>query len=123
VVRRNALDPFGQEIAGRRMADVAQTKDADHPLALVDHRQPADLERLHVPYRLGEVVVLPAAMDARGHLRHRCLGSEAEFTCLTSVRLSSADLSLTAPDAIDLSYGSLLIRSLRQRRPTFVEGP
>ncbi len=61
------------------MAEVAQTKDADHPLALVDHRQPADLERLHVPYRLGEVVVLPAAMDARGHhiARRRAAGIEA----------------------------------------------
>jgi hypothetical protein len=49
------------------MADVAQTKDADHPLALVDHGQPADLERLHVPYRFGEVVVIPAAMDTWGH--------------------------------------------------------
>ena len=41
VMGRNALDAFGQQIAGRRMADVAQTEDADHPLALVDHRQPA----------------------------------------------------------------------------------
>src|SRR6266700_3707802 len=64
---RNALDAFGQQITGRRMADVAQADDADHSLALVDHRQPADLERLHVPHRLGEVVVLPAAMDALGH--------------------------------------------------------
>jgi hypothetical protein len=34
-----------------------QTEDADHPLALVDHWQPADLQCLHVPHRLGEVVV------------------------------------------------------------------
>ena len=33
VMGRNALDAFGQQIAGRRMADVAQTEDADHPLA------------------------------------------------------------------------------------------
>src|SRR5262245_1805295 len=78
VVRRNILGPFGQQIAGRRMAEVAQTKDADHPLALVDHGQPADLERLHVPYRLAEVVVIPAAMDARGHhiARRRAAGIE-----------------------------------------------
>ena len=44
VMGRNALDAFGQQITGRRMADIAQTEDADHPLALVDHRQPADLE-------------------------------------------------------------------------------
>src|ERR1700716_1605133 len=66
---RNALDAFGQQITGRRMADVAQTEDADHPLALVDYDywQPADLQCLHVPHRLGEVIVLPAAMDAWGH--------------------------------------------------------
>jgi hypothetical protein len=49
------------------VADVGQTEDADHPLALVDHWQPADLQCLHVPHRLGEVIVLPAAMDAWGH--------------------------------------------------------
>src|SRR6185437_14986230 len=63
----NALDAFGYQIAGHRVADVAQTEDTDHPLALVDHRQPADLQLFHVPYRLGEVIVLPAAMDALGH--------------------------------------------------------
>ena len=36
VVGRNALDDFGQQITRRRMADVAQTEDADHPLALVE---------------------------------------------------------------------------------------
>src|SRR5258708_29130470 len=51
VMGRNALDAFGQQITGRRMADVAQTEDADHPLALVDHWQPADLQCLHVPHR------------------------------------------------------------------------
>ncbi len=44
------------------MADVAQAEDADHPLALVDYRQPADLERLHMPHCLGEVIVM---MNAR----------------------------------------------------------
>jgi hypothetical protein len=42
---------------------VAQTKNADHPLAFVDHRQSADLQLLHVPHCLGEVIVIPAAMD------------------------------------------------------------
>jgi hypothetical protein len=46
------------------MADVAHTEDADHPPAFVDHRQPADLQLLHMAHRLGEVIVLPAAMDA-----------------------------------------------------------
>ena len=41
VMGRNALDALGQQITGCRMADVTQTDDADHPLALVDHRQPA----------------------------------------------------------------------------------
>src|SRR6185436_1016889 len=49
------------------MADVAQADHADHPPALVDHRQPADLQRLHVMHRLGKVIILPAAMDAVGH--------------------------------------------------------
>ena len=76
---RNALDAFGQQITGRRMADIAQTEDADHPLALVDHRQPADLQRLHMPHRLGEVIVLSAAMDTWGHhlARRRAAGIEA----------------------------------------------
>jgi len=43
VMGRNALDALGQQITGRRMADVTQTDDADHPLALVHHRQPAEL--------------------------------------------------------------------------------
>ena len=61
------------------MADIAQTQDADHPLALVDHRQPADLQRLHMPHRLGEVIVLSAAMDTWGHhlARRRAAGIEA----------------------------------------------
>src|SRR6266404_3016735 len=64
---RNALDALGQQITGRRMADVTQTDDADHPLALVDHWQPAELQLLHVMHRLCEIIVLPAAMDAFGH--------------------------------------------------------
>jgi hypothetical protein len=52
VMGRNALDALGQQITGRRMADVTQTDDADHPLALVDHWQPAELQLLHVMHRL-----------------------------------------------------------------------
>src|SRR6266487_3646649 len=62
VVRRYDLDPLGQQIAGRRLAHVPQAEDADHTLALVDHWQAAHLELLHVPNRLGEIVVVPAAM-------------------------------------------------------------
>src|ERR1700682_6631765 len=79
VMGRNALNAFGQQITGRRMADVAQTEDADHPLALVDHWQPADLQCLHVPHRLGEVIVLPAAMDAWGH--HIACRRAASISC------------------------------------------
>jgi hypothetical protein len=64
VMSRDALDAFGQQLVGRRMADVAQREHSDQPLAVVDHRQPTDFQRLHVPHRLGKVVVLPAAMDA-----------------------------------------------------------
>ena len=79
VVGRNALDDFGQQITRRRMADVAETEDADHPLALVDHWQPADLQLFHVPHRLGEVIVFSAAMDAWGHhvARRRAASIEA----------------------------------------------
>ena len=78
VMGRNALYAFGQQITRYPFADIAQTEDANHPLALVNHRQPADLQRLHVPHRLGEVVILAAAMDARGHYiaRRRTTGIE-----------------------------------------------
>ena len=56
------------------MADVTQADHADHAFALVDHRQPADLQRLHVMHRLGKVIVLPTAMDAFGH-HVACLGA------------------------------------------------
>ena len=49
------------------MADIAQTENADHPLALVHHRQSADLELFHVPHGFGKVIVLPAAMNTGGH--------------------------------------------------------
>src|SRR5438105_14168180 len=67
VVGRNALHAPGQQITVRGMADVTQTDDADHPLALVDHRQPAELQLLHVMHRLCEVIIVPATMDAFGH--------------------------------------------------------
>src|SRR5262249_56036925 len=56
-----------------------QTEDADHAFALVDHRQPAHLQFLHVPHCLGEIIVIPAAMNARSHhiARHRAAGVEA----------------------------------------------
>ena len=64
---RNTLDAFHQQIGGRRVTDIAKTEDADHPFALVDHRQPADPQLVHVPYRLGKVIVITATMDFRGH--------------------------------------------------------
>src|SRR5262245_3084789 len=67
VMGRYAFDVFGQQTIWRNAADVAKTKDADHPLALVDHRQPADFQFLHVPHRLVEVIILPTAMDAGSH--------------------------------------------------------
>jgi hypothetical protein len=79
VMGRNAPDALGQQIiTGRRMADVTQTDDADHPLALVHHRQPAELQLLHVMHRLCEVIVLPATMDAFSHhiARHRVASIE-----------------------------------------------
>src|SRR3984893_10454080 len=60
------------------MADIAQTEDTNHPLALIDHRQSADLQLLHVLHGLGEVVVITAAMDAWCHhiTRRRAVGIE-----------------------------------------------
>src|SRR5262245_1330155 len=78
MMRGYDLDPLGQHFDGRRMAHVSQAEDADHPLALIDHGQAAHLELLHVADRLGEIVVLPAAMDAGGHdiARGRIAGIE-----------------------------------------------
>src|ERR671937_694119 len=57
----------GKKLDVRRIADVTQTKDAYHPSALVDHRQPAHLQVLHVPHCFDEVIVISAAMDAWSH--------------------------------------------------------
>ncbi len=54
----------------------------DHPLALVDHRQPVELQLLHVMHRLCEVIVLPAAMDAFGHPTSR-------YHCAASIEVSA----------------------------------
>src|SRR6266404_3130768 len=64
---RNAFDAFGNQITGRRTTDIAKGKHSDHPLVLVDHRQSTDLQGLHVPHCLAEIIVLPAAMNARSH--------------------------------------------------------
>lgn len=81
MVGRHALNTFGHQIIGRSVTEVAQTEDANHPHTLVDHRQPTDLELLHVTYRLGEISVLSAAMNACGHhiARRRAAGIEAVF--------------------------------------------
>jgi hypothetical protein len=71
-MRCNTFHAFGEQVAGGPVADVAKTEYPDHPLAFVDHRQSADLQRLHVPYRLGEVIVIAAAMDAWCHHFARC---------------------------------------------------
>jgi hypothetical protein len=62
---RNALNPFQQEITRRRIADITQTENANHPLALVDHRQSANLQLLHVTHA-GISYALTDAMD-EGH--------------------------------------------------------
>jgi hypothetical protein len=61
------------------MAEVAQTQNADHPFALIDHRQSAHLKLLHVPHCFSEVIIIPTAMDARRHhiARRRAAGLEA----------------------------------------------
>ena len=67
VMGGNALDALRDQIAGRRSTDIAKRKHADHPLVLVDHWQSTDLQSLHVPHCLAEIIVLPAAMNARSH--------------------------------------------------------
>jgi hypothetical protein len=42
---------------------VVATEDANHPLVLVNHWRPAHLQFLHMLRRLGEVIVLSAAMN------------------------------------------------------------
>src|SRR5262249_46922830 len=49
------------------MTEITQTEDANHPLTFVDYRQPADLQLLHVPNSFGEIIILPAAMNAWRH--------------------------------------------------------
>ena len=51
VMVRYALHASRNEISGGKMADVTQAVHADPPPALVDNRQPADLQRLHVMHR------------------------------------------------------------------------
>ena len=72
----DALDVLRQQIVWREVADIAQRKHPDHPLAFIDHRQSADFKRLHVPHRLGEIVILAAAMDAWRHHVSRGRGIE-----------------------------------------------
>src|SRR5215471_17188434 len=67
MVGRNALNARGEKISGCRMADIAKAKHADHAFALVDDGQPANLQLLHMPHRLGEIVLVTAAMDFGGH--------------------------------------------------------
>jgi hypothetical protein len=67
VMRCNAFHAFGEQVAGGPLAAVATAEDPDHPLAFVDHGQSADLQRLLVPYRLGEVILIAATMDAWCH--------------------------------------------------------
>ena len=71
---RNTLDAFGQKTGGCRTADVAEAEHTDHPLALIDHGQPSDLEDVNryvgsipgMPEAVGRQAVLTAeAIQAR----------------------------------------------------------
>src|SRR5262245_58941908 len=66
-MRRHALDILRGELDGGGLADIAETDHAYHPLALVDDRQPADLQGLHMVDRFREFIVVTAAVDALGH--------------------------------------------------------
>src|SRR5262249_15846964 len=74
---RNTLHACHQQIGGRRVTDIAKTEDADHPFALVDHRQPADPHLFPLPYPLAHLILLTATMDFRGH--HVTRGSAARI--------------------------------------------
>src|ERR1700751_5222328 len=64
VMRRNAPDTLRHKLGAGGLADIAEADHANHALALVDDWEPADMQLLHVMHRLGEIVVLAAAMDA-----------------------------------------------------------
>ena len=73
VMGRYALDALRKQITGCRMTNIAQTNDANHPFILIDHRQSTELQLLHVPHRLDEVIVLPAAVNSfRHHIARLC---------------------------------------------------
>src|SRR5262249_51276779 len=100
---RNTLQYFRQQITLRRTANIAQSEDANHPLALVDHWQAAHFQLFHVPYRLGEIVVFLAAMDAWGHHVPRCSAAGIESVLRQAfaddVAISHhADKSVILPD-------------------------
>src|SRR5579862_6612343 len=67
VMRRNASDTFRHKLGAGELADIAKADHADHAPALVDDREPPDVQLFHVMHRLGEIVVLAAAMDAGRH--------------------------------------------------------
>src|SRR3990172_8677524 len=96
VVAGNASGPLGYQFLWRRAADVAEAEHADHSLALVDHRQSPDLQLLHVLNSLGEIVVLPAAMNAGGHDIACC-----RVACIEAVAGQTAADNVAAGDHAD----------------------
>src|SRR6516225_6871966 len=105
VMRRNAPNTFGHQSTRRYLTNIAQAEDANQPLALVDHRQSADLKLLHPPHCLSEVIVIPAAMNARGHhvARGRALGIEV---VLSQAFADDVAISHHADQSIVLSNGN-----------------
>src|SRR4029077_5267059 len=100
---RNALDAFRQQPNGRRMTDITETEHAYHPLALVDHRQPADLQLLHMPHRFGKVCVLTAAMDFCCHYI-ACSGAVAIEVVLRQFLADDVGVGHHSDQTIILAY-------------------
>jgi hypothetical protein len=78
------------------MTYVAQAEHADHTNATVDDRQPAEVQLLHVPYRLSKVIVLPAAMDPGGH--HFTRRSTSGIEAVIGQAFADVTLSEISPD-------------------------
>jgi hypothetical protein len=85
------------------MTDITETEHSYHPLALVDHRQPADLQLLHMPHRFGKVFVLTAAMDFCCHYV-ACSGAVAIEVVLRQFLAGDVGVGHHSDQTIILAY-------------------
>ena len=93
---RNTLDAFRRGSSASRMADIAETEDADHPFVLVDNWQPANFQLFHVPHRFREILVLTATMDfRRDHIaRRRRARRASKLSCPNPLHTMSRSVTI-----------------------------